>query len=97
MRAVLLVLVGLVFGCSPLTDPPLTDPAARGGRNFSYSDLEGGCWGLRLDGGGAYQATIPDAFRHDGLQVRAGVKFRDDLVSYCQMGRILEVLWMRRR
>jgi hypothetical protein len=40
MRAVLLVLVGLVFGCSPLTDPPLTDPAARGRRNFSYSDLE---------------------------------------------------------
>lgn len=99
MRVPPLLLLCLVLSCARPTDPPLTDPDAFVvDATVVYRNLEGGCWSLRFDSATGYQAAgLPGAYRRDGLRVRAAVQFRDDLVSFCQIGRIVEVLWIRRR
>ncbi len=99
MRVAPLLLLCVMLSCARPTDPPLTDPAAFVvDATVVYHDLEGGCWSLRFDSATGYQAAnLPAVYRHDGLSVRAAVKFRDDLMSFCQIGRIIEVLWIRRR
>lgn len=58
-----------------------------------FLSIEGGCWGIFGDDGVTYEPTgIPRDFLVDGLRVRAAVKLRNDLGSYCMIGRIVEVL-----
>jgi hypothetical protein len=41
--------------------------------------------------------SLADDFRRDGLPVRAAIKRRRDRGSFCMIGPVVEVLWIRRR
>ncbi len=63
-----------------------------------FIPVEGGCWALRVNDVVQYEPLgLPAAFREDGLEVRALLKLRDDLASICMVGRIAEVLDIKRR
>jgi hypothetical protein len=83
----------------PLTDPPVDDPAAfvvEG--TVVFLNLEGGCWGIRVAERTTYEPRgLPSEFRRDGLAVRAAVKTPDRAGSFCMIGPIVDVLWVRRR
>jgi hypothetical protein len=63
-----------------------------------FLQVEGGCWALRLDQRTRYQPLkLEERYRVDGLEVRAAVKFRRDMGSFCMIGEIVEILWIRQR
>ncbi|MDH3455487.1 MAG: hypothetical protein OER90_01480 [Gemmatimonadota bacterium] len=63
-----------------------------------FIPVEGGCWALRVNDTVQYEPLgLPTAFRVHGLEVRALLKLRDDLGSYCMVGRIAEVLDIEKR
>ncbi|KPJ61703.1 MAG: hypothetical protein AMJ46_00285 [Latescibacteria bacterium DG_63] len=62
-----------------------------------FLDIEGGCWRIAGNDGVNYEPiNLPEEFKEDGLAVRFKVKYRDDLVSICMVGRIVELLSIRR-
>jgi hypothetical protein len=60
-------------------------------------DLEGGCWVLQTDSVSYEPTGLPPEFRQDGLAVQAGLDLRSDLGSFCMVGPIVDVDWIRRR
>jgi hypothetical protein len=100
LAAILVSALGACQDISTPTDPPLDDPNAfvvNG--TIRYLDIEGGCWAFQVDPRTAgYQPVgLPPEFRRDGLAVRAALKPRGDLVSFCMIGPIAEVVWIRAR
>jgi hypothetical protein len=97
------VLVTGLWACRDSIDPLLPDPPWEPGSfvvngTVRFLNVEGGCWAIHVSPQPYYEPVgLPDAFRHDGLQVRAAVKPRHDLGSYCMIGPIVEVVWIRRR
>jgi len=62
-----------------------------------YVDVEGGCWRIvGYDGVNYEPVNLPDEFKKDGLAVRFSAKRREDLVSQCMVGQIVELLGIRR-
>jgi inhibitor of cysteine peptidase len=63
-----------------------------------FVNVEGGCWVIDAADGTRYEpVNLPEAFRSDGLPVRAALKPRPDLASICMVGEIVELLSIRRR
>ena len=85
--------------CSTPEDPMIMDPEAFvTNATVEFLSLEGGCWALRLDERTRYQPiNLQERYRIDGLAVRAAVKFRRDMGSYCMIGEMVEILWIRER
>ncbi len=62
-----------------------------------YVDVSGGCWRIvGYDGVNYEPVNLPDEFKKDGLAVRFSAKRRDDLVTKCMAGQIVELLGIRR-
>lgn len=62
-----------------------------------FVDVEGGCWRIHGNNGVNYEPTnLPKDFQEDGLAVRFTAKEREDLVSTCQVGRIIELIRIKR-
>lgn len=79
-------------------DPQVTDPSAVVlDAIVQYVDVEGGCWRLHTDSLDYEPMSLDSAFRQDGIAVRAAVIPRDDIASFCMVGRIVEIDWIRRR
>lgn len=92
----LLVLAGLglgIAGCRSATGTDSVDGTTVVTATVRFFPIEGGFYALRVDEKTVYDPTkLASAFKHDGLRVRARVKFRDDLLSAHQVGRIVDVL-----
>ena len=99
LRPVLSICMMAVLSCASPSDPVISDPEAFFiDATVEFVRVEGGCWALHLDDGTRYQPVdLHDRFRTDGLDVRAAVKFRRDLGSYCMIGEMVEILWMSER
>ena len=92
----LFLLAGLglgVAGCSSATGTNSVDDTTVVTATVRFFGIEGGFYALRTDDNAVYDPTkLVPSFQHDGLRVRARVKFRDDLASFHQVGRIVDVL-----
>ncbi len=97
--SVALVLVTTAFSCSTNPqDPVIDDPGAFWvDATVAFTPIEGGCWMLTVDDTTYEPINLEQEFRVDGLQVRAALKPRADLASFCMVGQIVEVLSIRRR
>jgi hypothetical protein len=63
-----------------------------------YYELEGGFYAIRGDDGETYNPTnLPEAFRQDGLPVRAKIRLRHDMLGIHQAGAIVEIIEIRKR
>lgn len=63
-----------------------------------FIQVEGGCWSILAADQTRYEPiNLPEEFKQDGLAVRAVLLPRDDLVSICQIGQIVEILTIERR
>ncbi len=61
--------------------------------SVEFIQIEGGCWAiLDVDQTRYEPINLPEEFRKDGLAVRAVLVPREDLVSTCQIGEIVEIL-----
>jgi hypothetical protein len=61
-----------------------------------YVDVSGGCWRIVGSEGVNYEpVNLPDEFKKDGLVVRFSAKYREDLVTKCMVGRLIELLGIR--
>jgi hypothetical protein len=58
-----------------------------------FVDVEGGCWRIVGDNDSHYEPiNLSDEFKKDGLAVQFEAKFRKDLVTFCQVGAIVEIV-----
>ena len=79
----------------PPTGPPI--PGAVDATVFQVN-IEGGCWSLKTVTGQTYQPiNMPDSLRRDGLPVSVRFSQRNDLVSYCMLGPMVEIEAIRAR
>jgi hypothetical protein len=92
----LLVLAGLslgIAGCRSATGTNSVDDTTVVTATVRFFPIEGGFYALRVDDKTVYDPTkLASFFQHDGLRVRARVKFRDDLVGFHMVGRIVDIL-----
>jgi hypothetical protein len=92
-------LVLSIAGCGGLTDP--SDPADAERvviGEVRWMTFEGGFFAIRSWDGATYDPmSLPAAFQEDGLDVRATLRIRHDIVSFHQAGPIVEVLDISRR
>lgn len=54
--------------------------------------VEGGCWGIEVDGVTYEPVNLPEAMRVDGLVVVFEAEELEDRASICQIGPIIELL-----
>jgi hypothetical protein len=80
-------------GMSPIVPPPAKDHVVSLTGRVERVDLEGGCTVLRGDNGTTYQLMggDPDVVK-PGASVQIRGRVRDDIMTTCQMGPVLEVL-----
>lgn len=59
-----------------------------------FIDVEGGCWALETSTAARrYEpVTLPATFRLDGLPVRAAIRPRENMGSFCMVGEIVEII-----
>ena len=63
-----------------------------------FNTVEGGCWLIRAEDGHFFEPTnLPTEFRQDSLRIRATLETRHDLMSFCQIGEIVDILHIERR
>ncbi len=88
LRSVFCICIAAAFACSNPYDPVISDPDAFFiDATVEFLQLEGGCWALRVEDDTRYQPIgLEEAFRVDGLDVRAAVKLRPDVGSFCMIG-----------
>jgi len=71
--------------------PPATGRLVTG--VVSYIDLEGGFYGILTgDGQKLDPVNLPEAFRKDGLRVRARVEDLKDRISFHMWGQLVRVI-----
>ncbi|HXE56711.1 MAG TPA: hypothetical protein VNK43_01810 [Gemmatimonadales bacterium] len=102
-----LAICALAIACgSPPARSPDPDPASKlepptpGGElrlrgTVRHVGVEGGCWRLETDDGRGFElhrGQAPPEVLVDGAVVRLVARRRDDLMSLCQVGPILEVV-----
>ena len=99
LRVCCVTVIGLaVVAACGSDDPPVTDPGAVVlDAVVQYVDVEGGCWRLHTDSVNYEPMNLDSTFHRDGIAVRAAVIPRDDVASFCMVGRIVEIDWIRRR
>ena len=91
---VLLLLVSASTGCNLSGD----DQTFAVNGTVQFLEVEGGCWSILGTDSARYEPIkLPTEFRQDGLAVRAILTLRRDLVSVCQIGRIVEIVNISRR
>ena len=92
-------LVLSLAGCGGVTAPSGPDDAERvviG--EVRWMTFEGGFFAIHSWDGVMYDPlALPDEFQEDGLDVRATLRIRRDIVSFHQAGQIVEVLAISRR
>jgi hypothetical protein len=58
-----------------------------------FSQVEGGCWFVLATDDTRYEPlNMPEELREDGLDVKLIVRPRDDAVSICMVGRLVEIV-----
>lgn len=63
-----------------------------------FANIEGGCWMLVAGEAMRFEPVgLPDDYKIDGLQVRATLRHRPDMGSYCMIAPLAEVLSISRR
>ena len=91
----LVLLLGAWIGCdnSSPTDPAIGEMHGE----IRFVNVEGGCWGILGSDGVAYEPIhLPEDFRMDGLAVLVRLRERDDVGSTCMIGRMVEIVSIRR-
>jgi hypothetical protein len=103
----ILGLLGLTifFGCAQPTSVKTNDSASsenvsvpdtepfeiRG--SIVYKDLEGGFFAIKGDDGRIYDPiNLPEAFKKDGLRVKANARLKKDVGSIHMVGDIIEIV-----
>jgi hypothetical protein len=82
----------LVGGCSDQGDDVI-----RGNGTIIYTSLEGGCWGIALDGSIHYTfENLPESFRNEGLRVSISAKLTEPHAVFCDLGPFINVIDIRR-
>lgn len=77
-----------------LTDPQRFALSA----TVRFVNIEGGCWTLVASDAMRFEPVgLPDDYKIDGLQVRATLRHRPDMGSYCMIAPLAEVLSISRR
>lgn len=96
IRLGLLLLLPLLASCVTTSKYPSGSFRLEG--EMHYSDIEGGCWVFKARDGQAYELVGKDVkkLQKDGLRAEVVVKPRLDLASICMVGRIVEVLEIRK-
>jgi hypothetical protein len=62
-----------------------------------HVDVAGDCWRIASHDGVNYEPlNLPDEFKKDGLAVRFSAKRRDDMVTTCMVGQVVELLGIRK-
>jgi len=89
LRPAFLVFVSvMVLACRGTTGPALSLETA----NVRFSNVEGGCWTIEQDQRDYQPMNLPAEFQRDGLPVRVTFVRRDDRVSFCMLGPIIQLL-----
>jgi hypothetical protein len=96
---VLAALLATPIACRDVADPPISDPDAfTVNATVVFVDVEGGCWALDTDASTRFEPdSLPDEFKRSGLRVHATLKLQREWGSYCLVGPVVEVLWIRLR
>lgn len=85
----LLLHVALFLSCAPSGKP---DAAVTGDFVVRYDPIEGGCWGLVAGDNAVYSpVNLDNAYRMDGLRVRASIVMRPDMAGFCP-GALVEII-----
>ena len=94
----LLFAAALLIGCASSEDASDAEQAMTNG-TVRYVGLEGGFYGIEGEDGAKYNsASLPEAFREDGLAVRFRYRERSGDVMTTQMwGASVEILEIERR
>ena len=91
--APLLGLLVLLGGCGAVEGNGAPEQDIRFTGRVVYIDLEGGFWGLVAEDGSRYDpGGLPEAYRVDGMAVRARVRPQPDQVSFHMWGTLVELL-----
>jgi hypothetical protein len=97
--AITLAAIASASGCRDVADPLVPDPDGFVVDGVvEFLDIEGGCWAMRTGDITRYEPLdLAEEFRRDGLKIRAALKLRTDVGSYCMLGPRVEVIWVRGR
>jgi hypothetical protein len=94
----LLVLVMVVGGCDVWEDGSVTpDEVVTITGTVQYLEIEGGVWTIEGTTSNAQSPTtyqpinLPKSFRVDGQKVRVRARIREDMVSFQQVGPIIDI------
>lgn len=90
-RAALIAMGLVVAGCGIAGSNLQEDGVVR------FVDVEGGCWVIDVGDIRLEPINLTEKFRTDGLLVSFVAEKRTDLVSYCMVGRIVELSSIRVR
>ncbi len=60
-----------------------------------FVDVEGGCWVIDVGQARLEPINLPEELRVDGIRIVFEAEERQDLVSTCQLGRIVELTSVR--
>jgi hypothetical protein len=73
--------ISLFFGCSDKGENVIS-----GNGVITFTNLEGGCWGITLDSGKDYGISLlPEQFRQEGLRVRISAIMEESTAGFCQV------------
>lgn len=104
-RGMLLVAGLLLFGMGGCELPFGADGAdvvhddnvVAGTGTVRYSELEGGLFVIVADNDQTYEPiNLADSLKRDGVRVRFRIKIRNDLGSVYMVGRVVEILEIRK-
>jgi len=94
----LLVVVMVIGGCDVWEDGSATpDEVVTITGTMQYLEIEGGVWTIEgttadTDSPTTYQPiNLPESFRVDGQKVRVRARIREDMVSFQQVGPIIDI------
>jgi hypothetical protein len=91
--AFLVFVSAMVLACRDATGPAhFLDTAT-----VRFTNVEGGCWTITQDQRSYQPLNLPAEFLHDGLRVRVTFVRRDDRVSFCMVGPIIQILSIETR
>jgi hypothetical protein len=96
MRLLMLLsitLAGWSFSCASTDDATIT-----GDGTVRFQEIEGGCWSIVAADSAVYEPLhLAEEFRQDGLKVTFVARPRPEMASVCMVGRIVEIISIRRR
>jgi hypothetical protein len=81
IAAMSIACVCLIIGCSDKGEKVISGKGV-----ITFTDLEGGCWGITLDSGKDYGISLlPEPFRQEGLRVRISAIMEESTAGFCQV------------